>query len=76
MPSGAVSTPPTLLGARIRDLRTARGWSQWTLAKVADTRPNRVSCWETGLHEPTLPVLARLAAAFGLTVSELLAGVM
>lgn len=76
MPSGTVSTPPTLLGARIRDLRAQHGLSQWSLAKLADTRPNRISCWETGLHEPTLPVLARLAAAFGLTVSELLAGVM
>jgi DNA-binding transcriptional regulator YiaG len=70
------SDPPTALAGRLRALRVGQGWSQWDLARVLKTRANRVSDWETGLHEPTLALLRRIAAVYGLTVAELLDGIM
>jgi transcriptional regulator with XRE-family HTH domain len=76
MPSGTLSEPTTALGARIRALRQGKGFAQWQLAYVVGTRANRISDWEIGSREPTLPSLQRLAAAFGITVADLLEGVM
>lgn len=71
-----VLTPPTALGARIRELRASKGWAQWELAYVVGTLANRVSDWELGVRQPTLPSLEKLAAAFGITVADLLRDVM
>lgn len=76
MPTGTVSVPDTLLGARLRDLRTERGYSQVTLALLLNTQANRVSNWETGHVVPKLELLQRIAAVYNITVSELLADVM
>lgn len=76
MPTGTVSTPTTALGARLRELRTEAGWSQWDLATQLQTRANRISDWETGRHEPTLPLLKRIAEVYETTVADLLDGVM
>jgi transcriptional regulator with XRE-family HTH domain len=76
MPSGTPSIPATALGARIRALREEKEMKQWQLAYVVGTLQNRVSDWEMGLRQPTLPSLEKLAAAFGITVSDLLDGVM
>lgn len=75
MPTGYLSTPTTELGARLRDLRLAAGFSQWQLSVKLNTGTNRVSDWEIGKHVPTLAVLARIAAVYGSTVPELLEGV-
>jgi transcriptional regulator with XRE-family HTH domain len=71
-----VVVPSTALGARLRDLREGQEWSQWDLARALSTKANRVSDWETGLHEPTLALLRRIAAVYEITVAELLDGVM
>jgi transcriptional regulator with XRE-family HTH domain len=70
------TTPTTQLGARIRDLRNEAGLSQWNFAIQLGTQANRVSDWEIGKHTPTLALLARIAQVLGITVSELLEGVM
>lgn len=46
------------------------------MAARMSTRPNRVSDWEVGRHAPTLALLQRIATAYGLTVAQLLDGVM
>jgi transcriptional regulator with XRE-family HTH domain len=68
--------PPTLLAARIRDLRLLADWNQSDLAARVRTSACRVSDWELGMVEPTLPLLQRIAGAFDMTVSQLLDGVM
>jgi putative transcriptional regulator len=76
MPAGTVSTPKTALGARLRELRLGQEWSQRDLAELLNTKTNRISDWEIGKHEPTLPLLQRIAAVYDLTVAQLLKGVM
>ena len=66
----------TPIGWQIRILRERRGWRQADLADLAETQQNRVNDWENGKHTPTLPVLQRIAGAYGMSVSELLRGVM
>lgn len=76
MPSGVLSVPATALGERIRELREEKGLRQWQLASLVGTQANRVSDWEIGRREPTIPSLRKLAAAFGITVSDLLSDVV
>lgn len=76
MPSGILVTPTTALGARIRDVRELCDWNQHELARRVGVLPSRISEYETGRREPTLPLLARIAGAYQCTVSELLEGVM
>ena len=64
MPTGAVSLPPPMLAARLRDLRTKAGLTQWEVATMLNTQANRVSDWETGRYEPSLPVLKRFAEVY------------
>lgn len=51
------------LGASVRVLREARGWSQARLAQAAGMTQSAVARFEAGGTVPTLPVLARLATA-------------
>jgi transcriptional regulator with XRE-family HTH domain len=76
MPTGTPSIPATALGARLRDLRTRAGLTQWEMANEMKTRANRISDWETGRYEPSLPVLKRFAEVYGMTVSGLLQRIM
>ncbi len=46
------------------------------VADALGTFPNRISDWENGVAQPKLTTLIRYGALFGLTVSELLDGVM
>jgi transcriptional regulator with XRE-family HTH domain len=64
-----------VLARRIRDLRAARGWTQETAAERIGVEPAQVRRIEAGRANPSLAVLVSLAAAFGLTASELLAPV-
>ena len=67
MPSGTVSVPATALGARLPELRLKHKLSQFDLALKLGTRPNRVSDWETGRHDPSLMMLTRIAGLYGIT---------
>ncbi len=51
------------LGAAVRELRLARGWSQAELASAAGMTQSAVARFEAGGTVPTLPVLGRIAQA-------------
>lgn len=57
-------------------LRQHTGLNQRQFAEFAGFPRARVSDWEQGIYEPSLRVLQRYGAAFGMTVSQLLDGVM
>ena len=51
------------LGAAVRELRLAHGWSQTELASAAGMTHSAVARFEAGGTVPTLPVLGRIARA-------------
>jgi transcriptional regulator with XRE-family HTH domain len=65
--------PPTPadLGASIRALRAEHGMTQQGLATAAGITKNYVSGIELGQRNPTWAVVARIATAFDLRLSEL-----
>ncbi|WP_432545348.1 helix-turn-helix transcriptional regulator [Kineococcus sp. SYSU DK004] len=50
---------------RIRELRTARGWTQAALADLLDVSRQTVNALETGRYDPSLPLAFRLARVLG-----------
>jgi len=64
------SAPAEPLGARIRRLRTGRGWTQRELAEPGYDR-GFLAKVETGRRPPSEEMLAYLAQRLGLTVDEL-----
>jgi transcriptional regulator with XRE-family HTH domain len=64
------------LGRRIRDLRTHRAerWTQEELAQRAHISVSFLSMIERGERIPHVETLAELAAALGVTLSELFSG--
>ena len=61
------------LGNRIRSERTLRGWSLAELAERSDVSKAMLSTIEQGKTSPTAALLVRIAAAFGMTLSTLIA---
>jgi transcriptional regulator with XRE-family HTH domain len=64
------------LGQRLRDLRHDAKLSQHDMGHLVGTNQSRICDWETGRHKPQLKTLTRYAQALGITVSELLEGVL
>ena len=61
-----------MLGARIRALRQARGWTQAQLAAQVQVSVTYISMLERGREiHATAPVLARLATALDIALSNL-----
>ena len=60
------------LGRRIQRLRVARGLSQAALAEKAGLSRGYLARVETGRHEPSLSMLAKLAKTLGVRVTKLL----
>jgi len=60
------------LGARVKHLRGARGWSLEALAAASGVSRSMLSQIEREQANPTLAVTLRIARAFGLTLGELL----
>jgi transcriptional regulator with XRE-family HTH domain len=60
------------LAHNLRFLRQRRGLTQQQLAKLCGVPRSTVGQMETGSGNPTLSVLARIAAALSLTIEELL----
>jgi transcriptional regulator with XRE-family HTH domain len=58
--------------ARLRDLRTARGMTQVELARAAHVTVSYVRRLEAGTSAPGIDLVARLAAALGTNMSDLL----
>lgn len=70
--NGAKSARPHAeVGARIKALRDALGWTQEELGWLVGTSEQTVSNWESGRHLPRRS-LAKLAATFGRTPNEIL----
>lgn len=64
---------PEQLGERLLALRHRHGLTQEALAEAAEVSPKTVQRLERGSIAPSLETLGKLAAAFGLSASELLA---
>lgn len=60
------------LGARVKHLRGARGWSLEALAAASGVSRSMLSQIEREQANPTLAVTLRIARAFGLSLGELL----
>jgi len=61
-------------GAMIRRLRESKGLTQATLADRLAVSDKTVSKWETGKGYPDITLLQPIAAALGVSVTELLSG--
>jgi transcriptional regulator with XRE-family HTH domain len=64
------------MAARLKMLRVHSCTNQIEFALLIDRSQTQVSRWELGAHEPTLTSLRGYARLFGMSVSELLNGVM
>lgn len=62
------------LGEEIRELRTRKKLSQEALAGLAGIHTNVVGRLERGSYNPTVMILAALAAKLGVTLEELFRG--
>jgi putative transcriptional regulator len=56
---------------RLRDLRTARGWSQAELGVRAGVSRQAIIAIETGRFDPSLPLAFTLARLFNITIEDL-----
>jgi transcriptional regulator with XRE-family HTH domain len=61
-----------LLGLAISKLRLEKGLSQEKFAELAGIHRTYVSQLERGLKSPTFSILRKLAAALGVSTSELI----
>ncbi len=59
------------LGSRLRDLRTARGWTQEELARRAGLSKSYLSRIEDGDRQPSLASLLSLSQAFDIALASL-----
>jgi transcriptional regulator with XRE-family HTH domain len=61
-------------GAKIRELRSRKGWSQVEMADLLAINRGYLSELETGKRDPSLTVLKILADGFSISLSKLLEG--
>lgn len=59
-------------GLAIRLLRTTKGWTQEQLGFEADLTRAYISSIELNQKEPSITTIAKLAQAFGMTLSEMM----
>lgn len=57
---------------QLKSRRKALGFNQTALAEAVGVTPGAVSQWESGLTNPTLEMLVKIAAVLHCTVDELL----
>ena len=60
------------LGLNVQRLRRAKGWSQEEMADRSGLHRTYISAVERGVRNPTVTVVAKLAAALGATLGDLL----
>ena len=60
------------LGTNLRNLRTAKGWSQEQFAFEAGIHRTYISDLERGARNPTISVLEKLATSLGVRAGTLL----
>jgi len=68
-----IETLDTRIADRLRQLRAERGWSLDQLAQASGVSRASLSRLENAETSPTAAVLGKLCAAFGLTLSRLMA---
>jgi len=56
---------------RLRELRTARGWTQEQLGRAIGVSRQAVIALETEKHDPSLDLAYRMAAVFGCAVEDI-----
>jgi len=56
---------------RVRELRTARGWSQAELADKLDVSRQTVNAVETGKYDPSLPLAFKIARLFAKSIESI-----
>jgi len=61
-------------GARLRELREERGWTQRELDSRLGILQSKLSKYESGTHQPSLRTLVRMANLFGVSTDYLLTG--
>ena len=59
---------------RIRELRTAREWSQGDLAEKLDVSRQTINAIETERYDPSLPLAISMARLFKRPVEEIFSG--
>jgi transcriptional regulator with XRE-family HTH domain len=64
------------VGAKIRELRMARGWSQETFADICEIHRSHMGEIERGEVDVAISTLAKLAKGLDITVSSMLKGVV
>ena len=62
------------IGSRIREIRTAQGWTQARLAEASGLEPSNISHIERAATKLSLPTLIRIANALQVTLDELTYG--
>jgi len=65
-----MKTTKELLGARIKELRKTRGFSQERLAEMVGVEPKHLSRIEVGSSYPSLSRLELIANALGVPIKE------
>ncbi|MBI5710483.1 MAG: helix-turn-helix transcriptional regulator [Candidatus Eisenbacteria bacterium] len=55
---------------RLRELRSAKGWSQGDLAEKLRVSRQTVNAIETEKYDPSLPLAFRVAKLFGKRIEE------
>lgn len=56
---------------RVRELRTALGWSQADLGEKLDVSRQTVNAIETGKYDPSLPLAFKIARLFSLSIESI-----
>ena len=62
------------VSTKIKELRTAKGWSQEQMAEKLNVSRQAITKWETGAGTPDIGNLAAIAQLFGVTTDELIFG--
>ena len=56
---------------RIKELRSARGWSQGDLADALQVSRQTVNAIENGRYDPSLPLAFTIAGVFDLRIEDI-----
>jgi putative transcriptional regulator len=56
---------------RVRELRSALGWSQADLGERLDVSRQTVNAVETGKYDPSLPLAFKIAKLFALSIEAI-----
>ena len=62
-------------GRRLRELRLEKGWSQETLANLADIDRTYIPGIESGKRNLSIVVIEKLSIVFKMEISDLLKGI-